>query len=215
MLVFWKQGIVLFAVPKTGTTALEQALLPHASAAILDPPGQKHVSVQQYRNRLSNFFEQRGKRPMELVAVMREPVDWLGSWYRYRSRPQLDGKPNSTSGISFDEFVEAWLQPKRPAFAEVGSQATFLSDVDGKCAVDRLFRYDRIDTLIGYMEDKLETRLDVPRANVSPPRPMELSPEMKARLMQNAGAEFDLWNTLGSGAPSAAGAERSRSDPTG
>jgi len=196
MLVFWKQRIVLLAVPKTGTTALEQALLPHASAAILDPPGQKHVPAMQYRNRLSKFFEQRGKHPMDLVAVMREPVDWLGSWYRYRARQQLEGKPNSTAGMSFDAFVAAWLRPTRPAFAEVGSQANFLSDEAGTCCVDRLFRYDRLDALTSFLEDRLETRLDIPRANVSPPGPTRLSPEMRARLEQEAAAEFALWQSL-------------------
>lgn len=196
MLVFWKQRIVLLAVPKTGTTALEQALLPHASAAILNPPGQKHVSAQQYRNRLANFFEQRGKRQMELVAVMREPVDWLGSWYRYRSRPQLDGKPNSTAGMSFDDFVEAWLSPNRPAFAEVGSQANFLSDDRGDLAVDRLFRYDRMAELVLYLEQTLETRLDLPQANVSPPGATALSVDMQARLIREAPADFALWNAL-------------------
>lgn len=196
MLVFWKQRIVLLAVPKTGTTALEQALLPHASAAILDPPGQKHVSAQGYRNRLSNFFEQRGKRPMELVAVMREPVDWLGSWYRYRSRPQLDGKPNSTAGLSFDTFVEAWLRDDKPAYAEVGSQANFLTDDQGKLAVDRLYRYDRIASLVRFMEDRLDTSLDISRANVSPKGPVELSDAMRNRLMREAVAEFALWDSL-------------------
>jgi hypothetical protein len=196
MLVFWKQRIVLLAVPKTGTTALEQALLPHASAAILDPPGQKHVSAQGYRNRLSNFFEQRGKRPMELVAVMREPVDWLGSWYRYRSRPQLDGKPNSTAGLSFDAFVEAWLRDDKPAYAEVGSQANFLTDDQGKLAVDRLYRYDRIPSLVRFMEDRLDTSLDISRANVSPKGPVELSDAMRNRLMREAAAEFALWDSL-------------------
>ena len=196
MLVFWKQRIVLLAVPKTGTTALEQALLPHASAAILDPPGQKHVSAQQYRNRLSNFFEQRGKRPMDLVAVMREPVDWLGSWYRYRSRPQLDGKPNSTAGLSFDAFVAAWLRSDRPSYAEVGSQANFLSDDKGNLAVDRLFRHDRMGDLVAYMEDRLDSRLNISKANVSPKGPVALSPDMRARLMREAPAEFALWDAL-------------------
>lgn len=196
MLVFWKQRIVLLAVPKTGTTALEQALLPHASAAILDPPGQKHVSAQQYRNRLSNFFEQRGKRPMDLVAVMREPVDWLGSWYRYRSRPQLDGKPNSTAGISFDDFVSAWLHPTRPAFADVGSQVNFLSDDKGERAVDQIFRYDRIAELVHFMEARLDTQLELPRANVSPHGPIDLSARIKDRLTREARAEFDLWDSL-------------------
>lgn len=196
MLVFWKQRIVLLAVPKTGTTALEQALLPHASAAILDPPGQKHVSAQQYRNRLSNFFEQRGKRPMDLVAVMREPVDWLGSWYRYRSRPQLDGKPNSTAGLSFDAFVAAWLRSDRPSYAEVGSQANFLSDDKGNLAVDRLFRHDRMGDLVAYMEDRLDSRLNISKANVSPKGPVALSPDMRTRLMREAPAEFALWDAL-------------------
>lgn len=196
MLVFWKQKIVLLAVPKTGTTALEQALLAHASAAILDPPGQKHVSAMGYRNRLSKFFEQRGKHPMELVAVMREPVDWLSSWYRYRSRPQLDGKANSTRGISFDAFVDAWLGPDQPGFAQVGSQARFLCDDAGTVAVDRIYPYDRLADLVGFLEARLDTTLDPPRRNVSPPRPVALSDEMRARLHREAAAEFALWDSL-------------------
>lgn len=196
MLVFWKQKIVLLAVPKTGTTALETALLPHASAAILDPPGQKHVSATQYRNRLSKFFEQRGNRPMEVYAVMREPVEWLGSWYRYRSRPQLDGKSNSTAGMSFDDFVDAWLAPKRPDFADVGSQATFLTDDQGRLAVDRVFRYDRMSDLVDVLETRLETSLDLPRANVSPQAPVALSEAMQSRLHREAAAEFDLWTCI-------------------
>lgn len=196
MLVFWKQRLVLLAVPKTGTTALEQALLPHASAAILDPPGQKHVSASGYRNRLANFFEQRGKRPMELVAVMREPEDWLGSWFRYRSRPQLEGKPNSTAGMRFDDFVAAWLSPEQPVFAQVGSQANFLTDGGGSPAVDRIFRYDRMTDLVGFLEDRLGTALTLARENVSPAAPLELSAGMRARLHEEAAAEFRLWNSL-------------------
>jgi hypothetical protein len=196
MLVFWKQKFVLLAVPKTGTTALEQALLPHASAAILDPPGQKHVSAMGYRNRLSKFFEQRGNHPMELVAVMREPVDWLGSWYRYRSRPQLDGSANSTAGQSFEEFVAAWLSPKPPAFARVGSQANFLTDDEGKRAVDHIYRYDDFASLVIWLEQRLNVALDLPRANVSPEKALSLSPGMTARLRREAAAEFELWDSL-------------------
>ena len=196
MLVFWKQRIVFLAVPKTGTTALEQALLPHASAAILHPPGQKHVNLMGYRNRLSKFFEQRGDRPMRTVAVMREPIDWLGSWYRYRSRPDNSNPEKSTSGMSFDDFVLAWLSEDQPELARVGSQARFLSDRDGAAGIDHLFRYDQQDALIRFFEDKLGTSLELGRENVSPRKTLTLSPDVEARLREEARAEFDLWERL-------------------
>ena len=42
-----------------------------------------------------------------VVALMREPVDWLGSWYRYRQRDGMARPQNSTREISFDAFVRA------------------------------------------------------------------------------------------------------------
>ncbi len=196
MLVFHKQKIVLLALPKTGTTALETALLPHASAAILDPPGQKHVSARQYKNRLSKFFEQRGSHPMQMAAVMREPIDWLGSWFRYRSRENLRGRANSTYGMSFDAFVTAWLEPKRPAFAEVGSQAKFLCDENGKVMVEHLYRYDQMPDFIEFFEQRLGEPLNLEQRNVSPKFDISLSPDIESRLRETAAEEFVLWDGL-------------------
>ncbi|MBO6603822.1 MULTISPECIES: gamma-glutamyl kinase [Rhodophyticola] len=196
MLLFWKQKLVLFAVPKTGTTALEAALLPHASAAILDPPGMKHVSVSRYRNMLAGFFEQRGRHEMETMAVMREPVSWLDSWYRYRRRPQLAGKDNSTGGVDFDGFVTAWLTDNPPAFANIGSQARFLRDGDAACGVTHLFRYDRLDEAVDFLETRLGADLALPRRNVSPEMAVNLSPKLEKRLRSERSAEFDLWAWL-------------------
>lgn len=196
MLVFWKQKLVLFAVPKTGTTALEAALLPYASAAILDPPGMKHVSVSRYTHALAGFFEQRGRHPMETVAVMREPIDWLGSWYRYRSRPQLSGKENSTENVDFDGFVAAWLEEKPPAFANVGSQARFLRRDNKANGVDHLFRYDQMEEIVGFMETRLGVELDLPTVNVSPKMEVTLSAKMEKRLRKERAKEFALWESL-------------------
>jgi len=196
MLVFHKQRLVMLAVPKTGTTALEQALSPFASAVISDPPWQKHVQASQYRMQLATFFNQRGTRPMELVAVMREPVEWLNSWYRYRSRPQLRGTANSTAGLSFDEFVAAWLEPKPPAFANITPQADYLTDDEGIIAVDHLFRYNDLGALLTFFERKLNTKLVLPQVNVSPKLPAELSDSLRERLKSHASADFDLWHQI-------------------
>ncbi|SFI21095.1 gamma-glutamyl kinase [Jannaschia pohangensis] len=191
MLIFWKEQLAILAVPKTGTTALEQALTPFADAAILNPPGLKHCTVRKFRRELSGFFEQKGKRPLALCAVMREPISWLGSWYRYRGRPQLDGHPNSTAKVSFDEFIDAYLSAKPPEFARVGSQAQFLEG-----GVDYLFRYDRPEDLLGFLQDRLGRSIDLPRLNVSPVIELTLSEKMRSRLEKQAAADFALWKTL-------------------
>ena len=191
MLVFWKARLVLLAVPKTGTTALEAALAPRADAAILNPPGLKHCTVRKYRRELAGFFEQKGRRPMELVAVMREPVDWLGSWYRYRRRPALDGQPNSTAHLDFDDFVRAYLSDPVPDCARVGAQAQFLQG-----GVDHLFRYDRQEDLLRFLAERLGHEIDPPRLNVSPAGETELSAPLAERLRDACAADFRLWESL-------------------
>jgi hypothetical protein len=49
MLVFWKENLVLLAVPKTGSTALQGALAPRASMVFRDPPKLKHAPCYRYR----------------------------------------------------------------------------------------------------------------------------------------------------------------------
>ena len=126
MLIFYKERLVLLSVPKTGTTAYEAALAGRADLVISNPPTLKHAPVYRYNRFLRPMFKQVCGVELELMAVMRAPISWLGSWYRYRQRPFLAGKPNSTAGISFDAFVEGYLKGQPPAFANVGSQAKFL-----------------------------------------------------------------------------------------
>ncbi|MGP1355487.1 gamma-glutamyl kinase [Roseicyclus sp.] len=200
MLVFWKARLVLMAVPKTGTTALEAAFLPHADAAFLNPPALKHATVRRWRAQVSALFEAEGAPPMELVAVMREPVDWLSSWYRYRARPARIGRPQSTAGIGFAEFCEDWLADDPPEHARVGRQSRFLSDEDGLLGVDRLFRYDRLGEAVAYLEERLSVSVTLGRRNVSPEGPAtELPDATLARLRRGAAADFALWDDLCAG----------------
>jgi len=193
VLVFWKERLVLLAMPKTGTTAIEGALAPRASMVLRDPPILKHAPVYRYRRFLQPFFEQAGGQQMETLAVVREPVEWLGSWYRYRGRDDLVGHPNSTRGISFDDFVTEFMKGKPAEFAAVGSQAKFLLTPEGQIGVDHLFRYEAQDRLIGFLESRLGMAITLPRLNVSPSVTLSLSSGVAAKLRQKCAAEFDVW----------------------
>ena len=193
MLVFWEQNLVILSVPKTGSTALDHALGPRASMILRDPPQLKHAPVYRYSRFLQPFFVQAGGQRPELLGVIRQPVDWLGSWFRYRGRDDLAGHPNSTKGVSFDDFVLEYCKGSPAPFAAVGSQARFLGDGKGSCEVDHLFRYEAQEALLAFLSDRLGFAIDLPRMNVSPPGQPVLSPDVEARLRGKRPAEFALW----------------------
>jgi hypothetical protein len=194
MLVFWDQRLAYLATPKTGSTAIATALESLAAVSIQRPPLLKHTTVFRYRRFIGPYLEAASKERFTLVALMREPRDWLGSWYRYRQREGTD-PARSTRGMSFDAFVRAWCDDPRPGFADIGSQAQFLRPRHGE-GVDRLFRYEDIDSFVHFLEDRLGCEIILPRVNVSPEAEMELAPETLSRLRDVAAEDFALYASL-------------------
>lgn len=199
MLVFFKERLVLLSVPKTGTTALETALAPKADMVLSGPPALKHAPVFRYSRFLRPMYEKVCGAELELMALMREPVDWLGSWYRYRRRPQMRGQLNSTHDISFDAFVEAYCQKERPSFADVGDQAKFLRPHPSGCAVKFLFAYEARTEWQDFLALRLGGLPDIPVLNASPAMELQLSPEVKARLERKHQDVFELYERVASG----------------
>ncbi|RYG92249.1 gamma-glutamyl kinase [Loktanella sp. IMCC34160] len=193
MLVFWSERLVFLAVPKTGTTAIEGALAPRASLVLRDPPILKHSPVYRYRRFIQPLLKKGADVEFETLAVIRNPIDWLDSWYRYRHRDDLEGHPNSTRGVSFDDFVDEYAKGKPAPFAAVGSQAKFVCGDSGQILVDHLFQYEQQDKLIAFLEDRLSTVIDLNRLNVSPKVDTTLSERTEAKLRRKCAAEFDVW----------------------
>ncbi len=196
MLVFSKARLVILSVPKTGTTAIEAALGPRADIWVQNPPDLKHAPVYRYNRFFRPMLERFVAPEMQVIAVMREPVSWLGSWWRFRQRPFMSGKANATHGVSFDDFVDAYCRGKRPGFAEVGSQAKFLEPQPNGTKVTRLFRYEDQATLLDFLENELDEKIALERKNVSPEIAMELSEEIAAKYRRKCAAEFDLYESI-------------------
>lgn len=193
MLLFYNEKLVLFAQPKTGTTALERALADTATIAILDPPRLKHTSVRRYRRELEAWITRDRRERFETMALIREPIDWLGSWYRYRRRSQIAGQSKSTEDIDFDAFVRAWMQEDRPDFARVGSQSKFLTGGRGRLLVTHLFRYEAYDAALAFLSERLGREITTTPVNVSPKMGLALSSETESKLRVHAARDFELW----------------------
>ncbi|NJM82460.1 MAG: hypothetical protein HC844_08155 [Tabrizicola sp.] len=197
MLVFWEQRLAFLATPKTGSTAIAAALESLASVSIQRPPLLKHTTVHRYRRFVGPYLRAASKEDFTVVALMREPRDWLGSWYRYRQREDVD-PARSTKDVSFDDFVRAWCSRPTPDFADVGSQELFLRPRHGE-GLDHLFRYERIGSFVAFLEDRLGCEIILPRLNVSPVGTTELSAETEAMLREAAAKDFALYSSLTGG----------------
>ena len=196
MIVFFKERLAFLSVPKTGTTAYEKALAPRADMVISDPPLLKHAPVYRYNRFIRPMFLKVCDVELELMAVMREPISWLGSWYRYRRRPYMEGKPNNTFDVSFDEFVLAYMKGDKPGFADVGSQLKFMETQPNGTGITQHFRYEDQPRLQAFLNDRLGVTLDLEQENVSPQMDLELSPNVEKRFRRKCTAEFDLYNSI-------------------
>jgi len=188
-----KHRLVVFSTPKCGSTALEQSLAPLSDIVLQGDPRIKHCTFHRYKWRLEKFLQIFDDTPMDTTALIRHPQDWLGSWYRYRHGDWLDGTPQSTKGISFDQFVEAYMSEEQPAFAAVGSQARFLTHPNTGESVDHLYRYDAFSDFKAFLEERLEQSFPLDRVNQSTDMRLSLAPHLVRQLEQAFAPDFALY----------------------
>lgn len=193
MLIFLRHNLVFLPASKTGTTAVEGALRPHCSIEVRNPPRLRHMNVRRFRREWRPFLQEAYGFDGETVSVLREPLSWLESWYRYRGRDQIKSTNRSTAGMSFDHFVEQVLQDEPPPFADVGSQFFFATSNTDEIEIDHLFVYEQFDRVVAFLEARLGQTLKLSEANVSPSRSARLSPDLEAELRRKWAKEFTLY----------------------
>lgn len=201
MLVLEQAGLVFLANPKTATQSLRAMLAPFARATPKET-GDKHINAQIYGRKWAAKVARKLGTPPETVAVMREPLEHLGSWFRYRQRDALIGHENSTHGLSFADFVEARLSDDPPPFARIGRQDRFLGFLNSGPPVTYVFDYAELDRLIAFLSKRLGAALDMPHRNASPkadPARLTLPADLMARLHTEHATEFALYGRVRAG----------------
>ncbi len=113
---------------------------------------------------------------------------------RYRSRPGIAGKSTYVGDLGFDEFVgrvvtgEIRLRP----------QSDYVTSPDGRLAVDRLWRYDDLDSAFEWMRAKVgKNKIKLPQRNVSPPREHEVTAATRDLIEEAYAADLTLYRSLG------------------
>lgn len=194
MLIFWDRRMVFLATPKAGSTAVEAALEPLASASLQRPSALKHTDVAAYHQHVGPWLTAQAGEEFTTVALMREPVDWLRSWYRFKLRDDHDDPLHRMEGVSFADFVSEYRHTNGPKTLQIGTQSGFLTD--GVTQVDHIFRYEDMNAFIQFLEDRLDCAIELPRINVPPSVNVELTQQEEADLRASLSADLALYSSL-------------------
>ena len=199
MLLAPGKGFVFLAPTKTGSTSIEAAFLTHSQIILQSPPSFKHTTYAGFQRFLQPYLAWGGfpRESYEVVCAFREPIDWLASWWRYRSREQLANPTNPrhrnyTGDISFEQFARAYMEGSEQ-FAKVGRLSRFVRPCPGEPEVDRIFRYDCLDLLIDFLCEKVGEEVEVGSANTSPRRSYALSEECELELREFFAPEYRIY----------------------
>lgn len=191
MIASTRYKIAILAMTKTGTTAIESALAPYCEVLITGAPGLKHMTLKKF-NRMVRPVLTSVNVEVETVCLIREPESWLGSWYRYRSRPGIPNKAKATNGVSFSEFVEAYLASDQPEFAKVGRPHRFVETSEGAMGVDHLFQYEQFGLFQAFIEQRFRRRFAFRDENTSPRSALSLPQSLRDRLRVELAEDYAL-----------------------
>lgn len=196
MLIFLDKKLVILANPKTATSALERAISQAASIIVSKPPKMKHATVKEFGKYMEPFIGETDLSLFETCALIREPIDWLGSWYRFRHRENAKKKGKSTSDISFDEFALAACQDLPPDFARMKNQTDFLAPRPN-LSVKHIFCYDEIDKFVEFISARIDRKIVLDKVNVSPVKAVSiLSDEVENEFRKKFEADFVLYSRV-------------------
>ncbi|MDZ4829031.1 MAG: hypothetical protein SGJ09_02390 [Phycisphaerae bacterium] len=152
-----ERRIAFIHVPKTGGTAIMKALESIPDAVPLMP----HARARDVRDILSPETY----ATMTTIAVVREPFDWIGSYWRYMQQDENHPLFEAMRGASFPSVVRRASQ-----LLPIGwRQTDYITDESGKRIVTHVLRFERLDDEWEELALKLDLRCDLPRLNESRP----------------------------------------------
>ena len=201
-----RHGFVFLAIPKTGTSAIETAFRPYAQIAPQGIPAIKHTRDAEFQRFLQPFLAAKGfpRDSYEVVCAFRDPIDWLSSLWRYRSRGIL-ADPSSpkhrryTGDVSFEQFARDYVEGGGKCQVR---PAKFVRARRGQAEIDCIFRYDRLDLLVEFLCEKIGKDVEVGIKNVSPERSFSLSEEYERELREFFRPEYRIYQRAIAGSAS-------------
>ncbi|MBC6443765.1 MAG: hypothetical protein GDA53_11800 [Rhodobacteraceae bacterium] len=195
---------VILMNPKTGTTSVKSSVGRLGRYAHVRVGGNlhcKHLTYAGYRDMFGDYFDRKG---CDVFITVREPLDVLRSWYRFRKstvrhrggitvhRYEHDEKVRQTltTHMHFQDFMDDWAQEAPSFSAHVSCGIDFCLDIHGNIPDEVIFiRYTELSKLADRLSEKFGEQVSLPHLNPSPeidPNLMTLEDEHKYEKLNEA-----------------------------
>ncbi len=202
MMVSVPARLAFLAMPRAASSSIQTEISHKCDIVYAKPPAAKHMNYHIFSRKILPQLKFFGIDELETVAVFREPLDWLHSWYCYRKMrwSKVSGAKQEQSfasqDISFNTFTEAYLQDNPPDFARVGQQSRFVSDDNGQCRIDHLFKFTNLIGLQSFLAARLQSEFLFLPTNVSKRIPLDLSPQLRHEIGQRFALDYDIYERI-------------------
>lgn len=167
MLIGVKKKFVFVANTKTASTSIEHALADYAEIMLGGSPNRKHMPLRRIPREYWFLFD-RPKHRFDSYfrfGVMREPISWIDSWFRYRKGNQVASP--LPAEMTFEDFWKARDWNIQTAKGEKYLQSTQFTGHDGTLLADVIIPYERIGDYLPRIFAALDVKAPLPRRNVS------------------------------------------------
>ena len=104
MLIGLEKRFIFVANTKTASTSIESVLTPHAEIRFAKTSAQKHIALSEIEATAPWIFKKAGGGidTFFTFGVMRDPVEWIFSWFRYRKQAEVQAP--IPKAMTFEEF---------------------------------------------------------------------------------------------------------------
>ena len=192
MLISLEHRFIFIANLKTASTSIEAALQPFAQVRMLTTEWGKHQSLKHTELNYHHIFRIIPRQEFRVFAVIRDPMEWLGSLYRAHMAPYFQGTIKDTSSYSFPDFLVHWC----PFYPEqMVPQTARLTDQHGQFAADFVINYHRLQEDFGAVCDMLglpRITLRIENKSVDIHRDLPVDGMTKATIERIYRADYDL-----------------------
>ncbi|HVV65798.1 MAG TPA: sulfotransferase family 2 domain-containing protein [Rhizomicrobium sp.] len=191
MLLSLSHKYIFVANVKSASTSIESTLRTTAEIRIVETRFGKHMTLGQIAQRFDWTTKYVRAEDFFVFGVVREPVDLLLSLYNAHTGESLRDKPNPTTGMSFDQFLEVWLADN----FQGKSQARRFRDRSGLLRMTHLIDYDSLSEEFAKVCERLGLggkRLKHLNISSDTLRRSDLTPAQIARVEDMYAQDYEL-----------------------